>query len=107
MSTANVAHVVFSFGIIKSHGKSADLDFCSVLDRSDILAYIPQVNIPGVIFPCFVCDIDGIDDKLIGWKDSFHPYDHYNLIYEPYGMGNMPEKNDGPIFSIVKYWPQQ
>ena len=92
--------------LIKPHGKSADLDFSSVLDRTDILAYIPQIDIPGVNFPCFAADIEGVNDSLIGWKDSFYPYDHYNLIYEQHGKENRPETKDGPVFSIVKYWPQ-
>jgi hypothetical protein len=36
----------------------------------------------GQPFPYLVCDIDDIDQGLIGWNNPTHSYDFYNLIFD-------------------------
>ena len=33
-------------------------------------------------FPFLICDIDDIDQGLIGWNDPTRSYDYYNLIFD-------------------------
>jgi len=82
------------------------------MEKTDILAYIPQINVPGFIFPNFACDLSSVqeDPNYIGWKeDELNTYDEYNLVKDPflediYDIADS-ENNKKPVFSIVKYWP--
>jgi hypothetical protein len=47
-----------------------------------IFAYVPQFKLVGQPFPYICCNIDDIDQGMIGWNDAAHGYDHYNLIFE-------------------------
>jgi hypothetical protein len=60
-------------------GDSQHIDFSSNLE---IFAYVPQIKKVGHPFPYLACDIDDIDQDLIGWNDANHSYDHYNLIFD-------------------------
>ena len=99
------------------------MDFSSLYSSASIVAYIPVVSIPDQHYKFFVCDVGGLDEYLIGWKDSKKSYDYYNLIFDaPYEglkrMGTVVNGYDGeekegavneenrPIFSIVKHWPR-
>mmetsp|Transcript_8946 Transcript_8946/g.9816 ORF Transcript_8946/g.9816 Transcript_8946/m.9816 type:complete len:380 (-) Transcript_8946:176-1315(-) len=98
-------------------------------DVPSINGYIPQVKVPGYQFPFLVCDIDTINEGLMGWKDPYNSYDFWNLIYdipevaekkrqerilhadEAYvgdeGLAkdiSQKIKYDGQIFSIVQDW---
>jgi len=95
-------------------------------------AYIPQIKDPNFTFPLLACNIDHVDEHLIGWKDHFNKYDIHNLIYDVPHKGlkrrrihensdrfrenlNFSLANDHqvelstcpeqPVFSYVKYWP--
>lgn len=46
-----------------------------------IIAYVPQIIIPGIPFAFLCCDVDGIED-LIGWTDPGSSYDAHNLIFD-------------------------
>jgi hypothetical protein len=48
----------------------------------EIFGYIPQLKFGSHPFPYLCCDVDEIDQDLIGWNDSSHSYDHYNLLFE-------------------------
>uniref|UniRef100_A0A7S4IST2 Uncharacterized protein n=1 Tax=Odontella aurita TaxID=265563 RepID=A0A7S4IST2_9STRA len=47
-----------------------------------VQAYIPHVIHPAFDFPLLACDIDEMDQKLIGWNDPIHSYDFHNLIFD-------------------------
>jgi hypothetical protein len=48
---------------------------------------VPQIKRNGQPFPFLICDIDEIDQGLVGWTDPLHSYDYYNLIFD------MPHKS--------------
>ena len=114
-------------GMYRPVGKDQKIDFSNV---KDIDGYIPQVKGP-YAYPLLACNIDDVDQSLIGWNDPGTSYDKYNMILDvPYEdmkrsqiiegstrhyvrIKNHPEytesPNDGseeerPIFRIVKHW---
>lgn len=66
-------------GTYEPSGKDQKIDFSSV---AEIFGYVPQIKIRGFPFPCLACDIDDIDQQLIGWNDPNSPYDDWNLIFD-------------------------
>ena len=113
-------------GVYKEVGQDQHIDFSSV---QDIGGYIPQI--PNRSGPHFLltCDIDDVDQSLIGWNEPDKSYDEYNLIFDqPYNLkrAKMIEKNTRstmkvrdhplfrasstanttakPIYSVVKSW---
>jgi len=112
----------------KPHGQDMQLDLSSFIRRrTDIQAYVPQVHVAGVVFPYFACDIDGlINCGLLSWDENEqHKYADYNLINDVDRVDEdlsdvqvsveidenmhtemISEKQNHPIFSIVKYWPR-
>mmetsp|Transcript_9090 Transcript_9090/g.13350 ORF Transcript_9090/g.13350 Transcript_9090/m.13350 type:complete len:127 (+) Transcript_9090:122-502(+) len=91
--------------------------------------YVPEVVVPGYAFPFLLCDIDNIDQDSIGWSDPYSSYDAHNIVFDVVKErerksscrkilsdgGFVPdtfendieiifEKNDYPIFAIVKSW---
>ena len=43
---------------------------------------MPQLKFVGHPFPYICCDIDDLDQDLIGWNDATRSYDFYNLMFE-------------------------
>lgn len=66
-------------GNYEPEGESQNIDFSS---NPEIFGYVPQIKIVGQPFPYLVCDIDTIDQGLIGWNDASKSYDEYNLIFD-------------------------
>jgi hypothetical protein len=64
---------------LQPEGDSQHIDFSS---NPEIFAYVPQIKKVGQPFPYLACDIDDIDQGLIGWNDANHSYDHYNVIFD-------------------------
>lgn len=63
--------------------------------------YIPQSREPDFAHPLLACDIDDVDEELIGWKDQFG-FDPHNLVNDAYAIiGGKPLQ---PVFSIVRQW---
>lgn len=56
-----------------------DENFSDIPER---MGYVPKVNIPGHNFPFLICDIDDIDENLVGWRDPEKSYDFNNLILD-------------------------
>jgi len=65
--------------LVKTRGAPQHIDFSS---NPDIFAYVPQIKRVSQPFPYLVCDIDDIDQGLVGWNDPAHSYDFYNLIFD-------------------------
>lgn len=100
----------------KDDTKNQEQDFSSLKHKTDVLAYIPQINIPGFIFPNFACDLSSVkmEPKYISWgENEKNKYDDYNLVNDPFLLDidvddiDVDDISDvtGPKFSIVKYWP--
>ena len=69
----------FLSNFLQPQGECQHIDFSS---NPEIFAYVPQIKLPSQPFPYLVCDIDDIDQGLIGWNNPAHSYDFYNLIYD-------------------------
>jgi hypothetical protein len=67
------------FSLPQPEGDSQNIDFSS---NPEIFAYVPQLKFGGHPFPYLCCDIDDLDQDLIGWNDTSHSYDYYNLLFE-------------------------
>lgn len=95
-------------------------------DDNDIRGYVPQVEVVGYPFPLLLCDVDNIDQELIGWSTPHGSYDQDNVIFDIPHVAALKNKvrrldanddfvsdhfdddvvkvDDSPIFSIVKDW---
>jgi hypothetical protein len=80
------------------------IDFSSAKHREELHGYIPQVRVPGFVFPLLACDIssNGIDENLIGWKDKDHGYAPHSLVDDVERITRCQMLHD--IFSIVQQW---
>jgi hypothetical protein len=66
-------------GIYRPVGKDQNIDFSSI---PDIDGYVPQVQTGSYAYPLLACNIDYIDQSLIGWNDPGNSYDDYNMIFD-------------------------
>lgn len=89
-------------------GKATDFKFSNV---KEIFGYVPQMQVPGYLFPFVLCDVDSIDKQLIGWSAYDDSFDSYNLIFDvPKVCEDMAKKREGEdgekhyLFSTVKSW---
>lgn len=108
-----------------SRGQEQHIDFSS---DNDIVGYVPQIKVSGFLYPFIACDVDGIDESLIGWTDRGRSYDHHNLIFDVPWTGMPRQKNfdsspvamkknfDGsksnesqrrPVFSTFTHYPPE
>lgn len=78
------------------------IDFSSVTHLEEVHGYIPQAKVKGFTFPFLVCDISGIDEDLVGWKDKHQGYIPHSLFHDAQRITE--SKILHPIFSIVKEW---
>jgi len=64
--------------------------------------YVPQTRDPEFVYPLLACDLQDVDEDLIGWKDPVRGFDPHNLVNDAYNiMGGRPLQ---PVFSIVMQW---
>ena len=91
----------------KLQGKPMEEAFSEV---HEICGYVPNVIIPGYLFPFLLCDVSNIDNELIGWTgfDS-EKSDLKNLIDDmPLVLRRTKSKknlqNSNPRFSQIMSW---
>jgi hypothetical protein len=117
-------------GVYVPEGQDQHIDFSAY---SEIFGYVPQIKWPGFPFQFLACDIDQIDQSLIGWNDPAHSYDYHNLMFDvPWeglprktkmdentrtttriaaqdefqvGSTHATSSSPRPIFSIIKHYP--
>lgn len=77
--TTYLAVISIFRGAYQPEGAIQHIDFSS---NPEIFAYVPQIKLISQPFPYLVCDIDDIDQGLIGWNNPTHSYDFYNLIFD-------------------------
>jgi hypothetical protein len=80
------------------------IDFSTAKHREELHGYIPQVRVPGFVFPLLACDISSneIDENLIGWKDKDHGYAPHSLVDDVERITRSQMLHE--IFSIVQQW---
>eukprot|EP00978_Attheya_sp_CCMP212_P000391 scaffold788_cov56-Attheya_sp.AAC.4 len=98
-----------SVGALVESGKPTRQPFSEV---EEIFAYIPQVKLAGYAFPLIACDVSGIKEGLIGWKDQHNSYDFYNLMLDVPALAKVKTRDafgddddkyeELPIFSTIK-----
>jgi len=91
-------------GTYKPSGEASSVPFSFL----HLPAYVPQNKIPDLVYPSFLCNIDDVPHKHIGWDPPRGSYDDHNLIYTVPGIdvgddANAEKKNS--MFSVVKYYP--
>jgi hypothetical protein len=101
-------------GMYTPSGQDQHIDF-SASDGS--FAYVPQIRWGGFPFPFLACDVDRIDQGLIGWNDPSRSYDFHNVMFDVPWEGMPRKKNtqgddrprtlSRPIFSIIKHYPPE
>lgn len=67
------------YSVYEPDGQSQHIDFSC---NEEIYGYVPQIIIPGEPFPFLCCDVDDVDQDLIGWNDPTTSYDIHNLIFD-------------------------
>lgn len=88
------------FGGYVSHDKPGNQGFTEV---GGIYGYIPQIKLPGTLFPTLFCDVGAISEDLINWEDPSDPEKNsHNAIYDIPGLADKGP-NDS-VFSVVKEW---
>lgn len=84
-------------------GVDQGIDFSKVTHRHEIHGYIPQIRDKEFIYPLLTCELDNVDEDLIGWVDPARGFDAHNLVNDAYRIiGGKPLQ---PTFSIVWHWP--
>jgi len=66
-------------GTYSPDGNVQYVDFTS---DGTIPGYIPQIALGRIPFPLIFCNIDDIDQNLVGWNDPDRGYDANNIIYD-------------------------
>jgi hypothetical protein len=74
-------------------GDDQHIDFSS---DPEIFAYVPQIKRNGFPFPFIVCDIDELDQDLMGWNDRNHSFDYHNVIFDLPVPGQRPMIEGNP-----------
>lgn len=78
------------------------IDFSSVKHLHEVHGYIPQTRVKGFGYPFLSCDIRGVDEDLVGWKDQFRGFGPHSLIDDVHAITGSSMLN--PVFSVVKQW---
>jgi len=89
-----------------SYNQKAKMIKHTYSEVSNMKAYVPMKRVPGFFFPFLLCDINNIDEELIGWKDARRGYKVHclsNDVIQDRQGGNKATK----LFSIVQHWPPQ
>ncbi len=86
-------------------GKDQFLKFYEVMHHEEVQAYIPQIIENGFEYPLIACDISDIEECLLGWHDHIYGFGRHNLTNDLKEI--MGDSFQNPVFSTVKYWPQQ
>eukprot|EP00588_Corethron_pennatum_P003274 CAMPEP_0194286204 /NCGR_PEP_ID=MMETSP0169-20130528/32030_1 /TAXON_ID=218684 /ORGANISM="Corethron pennatum, Strain L29A3" /LENGTH=913 /DNA_ID=CAMNT_0039032569 /DNA_START=103 /DNA_END=2841 /DNA_ORIENTATION=+ len=88
----------------ESDGKDQGLDFSEVKHLQEVQAYIPQMRVQGFEYPLIACNINNIDEDLLGWNDRFKGFDAHNLTNDASSILDAEFPTEKQVFSIVKQW---
>ena len=100
-----VVAVPFSFfGPYQNVSEDRRINFSDV---TNISAYIPQVPSDVFSYPLFVCNMEGIGEEVIDWRDPRRPHAFYDLTKDAEKILEGIDVGDRVIFSQMKHWPPQ
>ena len=70
-------------------------------------AYIPQVPSDVFSYPLFVCNMDGIGEEIIDWRDPLRKHAYYDVTKDADKILEGIDISNSVIFSQMKHWPPQ
>lgn len=79
-------------------GHDMGIDYSSV---PTIFAYIPQIEVPGFMFPLIACDINDIDGDHVYWRNPNRPHGYYSIVNDVPDTSDQRKMN----YSMIKYYP--
>jgi len=83
-------------------GADQGMDFSSVKHLQEVHGYIPQSREKEFAYPLLACELEDVDEDLVGWKDPILGFEAHNLVNDAYSIaGGKPLQ---PVFSIVRQW---
>ena len=85
-------------------GADQGIPFGAVLHHPEVNGYVPQSTLKGRTFPLLACDIDEIDEDLIGWTDDERGYAPHNLLHDLEAVAANGAPRQGPVVSIIRQW---
>ena len=72
-----------------------------------VSAYIPQVPSDVFSYPLFVCNMDGIGEEIIDWRDPLRKHAYYDVTKDAEKILEGIDNSGSVIFSQMKHWPPQ
>ena len=92
----------FMYNTYEPEGEDQNIPFRKVKHLFQVRGYIPQRKEPGFSHPLLTCDMTGVDEDLIGWRDNFRGYEYHSLFNDAnHILGGRPVNH---AFSIFKQW---
>jgi len=86
-------------GSYEEVGHDMGIDYSTV---PSIFAYVPQIEVPGFMFPLIACDITGIDGDHVYWRNPNRSHDYYSIVNDVADTTDNQEKMN---YSVIKYYP--
>ncbi|KAL7563221.1 hypothetical protein ACA910_014494 [Epithemia clementina (nom. ined.)] len=83
-------------------GADQNIPFSAVKHLNELVAFVPQLRLPGFSHPLLACDISKIDRDVIGWKDDRRGYDDHSLVVEANRI--LGHETDHVIFPQIQQW---
>jgi hypothetical protein len=80
--------------------------------QEHIQAYVPQVRHRLFAYPLLACDITSLEPRHIGWTDSLHNHEYYNLhndlefLHQQAQREGEQTSRQGPVLSVIGHWKE-
>lgn len=74
-------------------------------DVTNISAYIPHVPSDVFSYPLFVCNMEGIGEEVIDWRDPLRSHAFYDLTKDADKILEGIDMSNKCVFSQMKHWP--
>jgi hypothetical protein len=81
-----------------------DQEIC-MSDVPSINGYVPQVQSAVFSYPLLACNIAGINEDLLEWKDPSRPHSFYDLTKDAEMLLRGTDVSSKVVFSQISHWP--